>query len=161
MLRAIQEFEAALEIHAGEPTCLPHWDNCEEHWCRRRRNPDSYHHVGVYTGNILKVAKPVDLPVVQPTKFELVINLTTAKALAGSCRLAVPRLGRGGDHDCFSEPTHLVTVPLVKGVRTRTLYGFFPCNRKISIFKPIAHGSPQPKHQFVRSADVEVHELSP
>jgi putative tryptophan/tyrosine transport system substrate-binding protein len=47
---------------------------------------DSFHQVGLYTGQILKGAKPADLPVLQSPKFEFVINLQTARAL----RIEVP-----------------------------------------------------------------------
>jgi putative ABC transport system substrate-binding protein len=47
---------------------------------------DSYRRAGVYVGRVLRGEKPADLPIMQPTKFHLALNLNTAKALG----LSVP-----------------------------------------------------------------------
>ena len=74
---------ALLAVRHGIPTAVPNRDGVEAGGLMSYGTDlvDVFHQTGVYTGQILKGAKPADLPVIQSTKFEFVINLQTAKSL--------------------------------------------------------------------------------
>jgi len=74
---------AALAMRHGLPTIVPTREGVEAGglFSYSANQNEAYRLVGAYVSRILKGEKPADLPVVQATKFELVINLTTAKAL--------------------------------------------------------------------------------
>ena len=88
---------AALSIRHAVPTIFqtPEFTSAGGLASYGASSTDAFRQFGVYTGRILKGEKPSDLPVVQSTKIELIVNLKTAKALG--LAIPVPLLGRADE----------------------------------------------------------------
>src|SRR5262249_27164206 len=102
--------------------------------CYGADNRDVYHRVATYVDRILKGAKPADLPVEQPTKLELVINLKTGQGVGSDD----PAVGAGasgpGDRVTRARPTR----PTPSGQRSASPVA--PCPRTIALSGPCAPG---------------------